>query len=325
MVSLGAFLLQGRGPDIPVAGYQSIEIDRLRGAVGQPVTVTGTVARVERIPTSQTGKSYNLYIYFTGSDDVRVRAIPSSADLVDARFGRDGLIGKRISVTVPRLYAASSGPIEIGITRVDEIRVDGLPDRPEADLRRARATASRPEAMKWLSRAGQLGATRAYTWMGLAYTHGYVESYDYFEAASWFREGAQRGDDYARVFLADLYVEGRGARESPDDARPLYEQAARSSDPFIAERARKGLQRVRARQPGLGRGDWGVIALAALVTLAVLTSDSGSDSVTASSHDPGRERRDAERMTCIARGGIWTGFTCYSPPPRCRTSLGLPC
>jgi hypothetical protein len=168
MVSLGAFLLQGRGPDIPVAGFQSIEIDRLRGAAGQPVTVMGTVARVERIPTPQTGKSYNLYIYFTGSDDVRVRAIPSSADLVDARFGRDGLIGKRISVTVPRLYAASSGPIEIGITRVDEIRVDGSPDRPEADLRRARATASRPEAMKWLSRAGQLGATRAYTWMGLA-------------------------------------------------------------------------------------------------------------------------------------------------------------
>ena len=81
--------------------------------------------------------------------------------------------------------------------------------------------------------------------------------------ARWFREAAQRGDDYARVLLADLYVEGRGVGESPADARPLYAQAAESSDLFIAERAKIGLKRVEASQPGLGRADWAVIGIAA--------------------------------------------------------------
>jgi TPR repeat protein len=328
MVTLGAMLIQGRGPDIAVPAFRTTEVERLRAAVGQPVTVSGTVARLERIPTSPgTSKSYNLYIYFAGGEDVRVRAVSPISDRVDERFGRDDLIGKTVAVTVPRLYALTRGPIEIGITRVDEIRVEGSPERPEADLRRARATASRPEAMRWLAKATERGLTRAYTWMGLAYTQEYVESYDYVEAAYWFREAAQRGDDYARVMLADLYVEGRGVRQSPADAHPLYAQAALSPDVFIAERAKKGLKGIEASQPGLGRADWFLIGVAAFFTYAILTSDSGASSVSTSSEvDAARARRNEnERILCSARGGYWNGLWCTMPPPPCRTSLGLPC
>jgi TPR repeat protein len=327
MVGLGALLLQGRGPDIAVPGFQSTDVERLRAAAGHAVTVTGTVARVERMPRSpEPGEYYNLYIYFTGGDAVRIRAVPAYADKVDATFGRDGLIGKKVSVTVPRLYATNSGPIEIGITRVDQIRVEGSPDRPEADRRRARATASRPEALQWLSKAGKLGAARAYTWMGLAYTQEYVEAYDYIEAIVWFREAAQRGDDYARVFLADLYVAGRGASKNPAAARPLYELAAQSSDPNIAERARKGLLRVQANQPGLELGDWAFIAAAAFFTYALLAPDNGSSSVRSPRRDVEVDRRDrALERECIVRGGIWAMSYCHMPPPPCRTSDGRRC
>jgi len=63
------------------------------------------------------------YIYFAGGEDVRVRAAPAYSDQVDEKFGRDGLIGKTVAVTVPRLFAAKRGPIEVGVTRVDDIRV----------------------------------------------------------------------------------------------------------------------------------------------------------------------------------------------------------
>jgi uncharacterized protein len=327
MVSLGSLLIQGRGPDVEAPRFQSTDVSRLRAAAGRTVIVIGTVARVERKPLSpEPGDSYNSYIYFSGGDDVYVRVVPAFSETVDQKFGRNGLIGKKLSVTVPRLYATSSGPIEIGITRVNQLDLEGSPARPEADLRRARATAARPEALGWLEKAGKLGAARAYTWMALAYTEDYVEKYDYTQAIVWFREAAQRGDDYARVFLADLYVQGRGASKAPAAAFPLYEQAARSSDPNIAERAKQGLRQVQAHKPSPEISGWIALGVAAFVTYALLAPDNGSAAVREPSRDaePNYANRMEERR-CILERGVWTGSYCYTPPPPCRTSDGRRC
>lgn len=320
MLLLGSLLVSGRG------SYRISEMSAgsslLRVWAGQRVLVYGTVTQVERRPVSdRLNADYNLYLHFRESRDVVVRVTPHLSRAFDRRFGRQDhlLVGMRIGALDNKLVVLPSGQIEVSIADVDDIYLPG--ERPSTQyMRRAKATESRPNALEWLQKAGERGAVRAYTWMGLAYTEEFAEDWNYYEAARWFREASDKGDAWGSVLLADLAARGRGVERDVEAASSLYQRALDSQDPFVVERARAGLDRLRSQRSSeptllewlffLGAAGAGAAAIGSIL----FGSGAGADTPTSPQEQERWQERDRRgRQRCVERGGYWISGVCHIP------------
>ena len=112
------------------------DVAALRAAAGTPVIVTGTISRVQRSPIYQGADSFSLQLYFAETDQVFVYVIPDWAPRLEERFGRNGLVGQRITIPFERLPLSLPGrPLELRILNRDDISVTGAEGRSAAGAR----------------------------------------------------------------------------------------------------------------------------------------------------------------------------------------------
>ncbi|MBU1640496.1 MAG: sel1 repeat family protein [Proteobacteria bacterium] len=95
----------------------------------------------------------------------------------------------------------------------------------------------------WLTKAAELGSTKAMDMLALIYLDGRVVEQDYSKAAYWLQRGSDAGDPSATYNLADFYMQGTGVAKDPAMATRLLKQAAMKGHPYsidyFVEEARK--------------------------------------------------------------------------------------
>ncbi len=82
------------------------------------------------------------------------------------------------------------------------------------------------EAVKWYSRAAELGYVDAYSLLGTCYFWGSGVEKNEAEAVKWYSKAAQKGDASAQNGLAVCYFEGRGVTENEAEAIKLWRKSA---------------------------------------------------------------------------------------------------
>jgi TPR repeat protein len=85
-------------------------------------------------------------------------------------------------------------------------------------------------ALKWLSLAGEQGASRALFHLGRIFEEGWGIASDHVRAFEFYRRAAERGEFLAGVQLARMYRYGRGTEQQPDEALRWYKSALAASD-----------------------------------------------------------------------------------------------
>ena len=81
------------------------------------------------------------------------------------------------------------------------------------------------EAFYWLSAASREGAPRAMCYLGTMYEEGLVVAADPFRARSLYERAAERGEFYARVYLARLLKSGKCGVTKHEDVLHWYRAA----------------------------------------------------------------------------------------------------
>ena len=82
------------------------------------------------------------------------------------------------------------------------------------------------EAVKWYSKAAELGHTFAQNNLGVCYCNGLGVTKDYFEAVKWYRKAAEQGDMDAQNNLGVCYQKGEGVPQDYSEAVKWYRKAA---------------------------------------------------------------------------------------------------
>lgn len=81
-------------------------------------------------------------------------------------------------------------------------------------------------ASLWLTKAADLGSTKAMDMMALIYLDGRVVEPDNSKAAYWLQRGSDAGDLGATYSLADFYMQGTGVAKDKAEAIRLLKYAA---------------------------------------------------------------------------------------------------
>jgi TPR repeat protein len=105
---------------------------------------------------------------------------------------------------------------------------------------------SEAEAMRLLKKAGDQGSAEAEYFVGMGYEYGLGQSagqgiQDYGQAISWLNRSADHGNGYALIELALLSENGFAGYKDLQQAKRLYLKASNSSNPDVANYARKCL------------------------------------------------------------------------------------
>ncbi len=132
---------------------------------------------------------------------------------------------------------------------------------------------ARAQALALLEQAGDQGCVHSYALLGLAYTDVAGKDRNYSEAARWFAVASNKGDDLAKIWLAELKVRGLGGSPNFHEALALLGQASNSADPEIANRAKAGLAALnRAQQRSQAQWDT-IVAVLGTVLIAAFAAD----------------------------------------------------
>lgn len=95
------------------------------------------------------------------------------------------------------------------------------------------------EAMEWFGQAAAKRNPEAQFALGWGFMQGLGgERQDYWQAGQWFSHAAAQGSAAAQLNLGILYQRGLGVKPDAQRAKALFEQAARSPNPDIANTAR---------------------------------------------------------------------------------------
>jgi hypothetical protein len=144
--------------------------------------------------------------------------------------------------------------------------------------------------------------------LGIQYENGQGVVKNEGEAARWYGKAVSQGHGRAMVFLADLYVRGKGAPQDVEKAKALYAQATEISNPEVVTAAKQRLERLQ-QQPEGGIDVKTVLGAAAVVAGILVLSEmlSSGDQTGAEeiSEDvlPYERQREFEKGICEATGG----------------------
>jgi TPR repeat protein len=151
--------------------------------------------------------------------------------------------------------------------------------------------ASDSDAAAWYRKAADAGSVLGMYDLGVMYQNGRGLPQDYREAAARYRSASERNYDAAKINLGILYQMGWGVVRSPDIAKGLYAQAAKSNDPEVAalaiklaDRLRESAQRATVSNSTYGYGNAALIGLG-LALLGTANQSNTSYSYQNNSHN----------------------------------------
>src|SRR5581483_12000808 len=98
-------------------------------------------------------------------------------------------------------------------------------------------------ALKWLTKAAELGVAPAQIELGDRYVDGIpdVLQPNYSEAMKWYRMAADKNDPTGLYEVGKLYEEGKGVPASTTEAKAWYQKALKAGSP----EARNALRRLQ--------------------------------------------------------------------------------